>query len=644
MEYLNAENAYTDAVMKPSEALQQALYTEMRARIQEDDATVPEKEGPYFYYRRYRKNAQYPIYCRKQDSLTATEEVLLDVNALAKEQPYFQLGVCENSPDHRYLAYSADVDGSEAFTVRVIDLSNGTPLADQLMRTYYSLEWAHDSQTFFYTVLDKHHRPVQVYRHRLGEDPGQDALVYEEKDPRFFVSLTSSESGRFIYLCCHGNNMSEWYYLDRYRPASDFVLIEPRQRDHEYEVTDHGGYFYIRTNLSNARDFKVIKVDIEESTSDNWVDFIPHRPRTLITDLVAFHDYLVVSETTQALPQIRVIKLTDGKTELLQFDEEAYEVRVQPGREFATSMLRFAYSSLATPEQIFDYDMATGERTLRKQELVLGAFDRSNYVSRRLYAKGRDGSAIPISLCYRRDTPLDGRAPLVLYGYGSYGHSMPATFSRVRLSYLDRGFVYAIAHIRGGMELGYQWYEDGKLLKNRNTFDDYIACALHLIDNNFASKGEILGVGGSAGGMLMGAVANMRSELFKAVITHVPFVDVLSTMLDDTLPLTTMEYNEWGNPHDKETFEYMLTYSPYDNVEAQPYPHILVIAGLNDPRVTYWEPAKWVAKLRYLKTDDNLLLLKIHMDSGHAGASGRFDYLKEMAFDVAFALRVFGRC
>jgi oligopeptidase B len=643
MAYLKAENAYTDAVMESSKALQEVLYREMRARIQEDDTTVPEKEGPYFYYRKYRRDAQYPIYCRRHGSLTATEEVLLDVNGLAEGQSYFQLGLCTNSPDHRYLAYSADVDGSEAFTLRIIDLSTGKPLPEQLRRTYYSLEWTHDSETFFYTVLDEHHRPVRVYRHRLCEDPARDTLVYEEKDPRFFLSLARSESGRFIYLCSHGNNMSEWYYLDRCQPTSDFVLIEPRQRDHEYEVSDHGEYFFIRTNLGGARDFKVVKVDIDEPVSQNWVDFIPHRPGTLITALVPFQDYFVVCEITNALPQIKLIRLTDGKMELLHFDEEAYDVRVQPGREFATTTLRFAYTSLATPEQIFDYDMATGERSLRKQEPVLGDFDRNNYVSRRLYAKGRDGTDIPISLCHRHDTPLDGRAPLVLYGYGSYGHSIPASFSRVRLSYLDRGFIYAIAHIRGGMECGYQWYEDGKLLKKQNTFDDYIACAEHLINNNFASQGGILGVGGSAGGLLMGTVANMRPDLFKAIIAHVPFVDLVSTMLDDTLPLTTMEYNEWGNPHDKEMFEYMLTYSPYDNVQTHAYPHLLIITGLNDPRVTYWEPTKWVAKLRQAKTDSNLLLLKTHMDSGHAGASGRFDYLKEAAFDVTFALKVFGK-
>lgn len=643
LDYLNAENAYTDAVMGSTRSLQQTLFAEMRARLKEDDATVPEREGTYFYYRRYEKGAQYPIYCRKYQSLEAQEEIILDANVLAQGKPYFQLGVCENSPDHRYLAHSVDVDGSEEFVLRIKDLGTGELLREQIARTYYSLEWADDSRTFFYTVLDEHHRPVLVYRHCLGDNPAQDPLIYKETDPRFFVSLNRADSGRFIYLCCHGNNISEWHYIERCHPLGQFVLIEPRRPNHEYEVTDHGEHFYIRTNLGGARDFKIMKTAIGAATADNWTELIPYSPGTLITGITAFLDYLVITETAKAIPAIKLLRFADDTIEHLRFDEEAYDLRVLAGREYATSVLRFAYSSLVTPEQTYDHDMATGERVLRKQEPVLGGFDSANYYTRRLYAEGRDGVTIPISLCYRRDTPLDGAAPLVLYGYGAYGHSIPASFNRVRLSYLDRGFVYAIAHIRGGMDLGYHWYEDGKLLNKKNTFDDYIACAEHLIDNRFTGKGQILAVGGSAGGMLMGAVVNKRPELFKAVIAHVPFVDVVNTMLDDALPLTTMEYNEWGNPNDKQAFDYMLSYSPYDNVVRQSYPNMLIVAGLNDPRVTYWEPAKWAAKLRDLKTDDNLLLLKTHMDSGHAGASGRFDYLKEMAFDIAFALKAFER-
>lgn len=641
LDYLNAENAYTDAVMESTQSLQQTLFTEMRARLKEDDVTVPEREDTYFYYRRYERGAQYPIYCRKYQSLEAQEEIILDANVLAQGTTYFQLGVCENSPDHRYLAYSVDIDGSEEFVLRIKDLSTGELLPEQISRTYYSLEWADDSRTFFYTVLDEHHRPVYVYRHCLGDTPAQDPLIYKEADPRFFVSLSRSDSGRFVYLCCHGNNISEWHYIERRQPLGQFVLIEPRRPNHEYEVTDHGEHFYIRTNLGGARDFKIMKTEIDAATAHNWIELIPHNPGTLITGLTAFRDYLVIAEAVRALPGIRVLRFADGTIEQLRFHEEAYDLRVLVGREYATSVLRFAYSSLVTPEQTYDHDMETGERVLRKQEPVLGGFDSANYHTRRLYAEGRDGVAIPISLCYRRDTPLDGTAPLVLYGYGAYGHSIPASFNRVRLSYLDRGFVYAIAHIRGGMDLGYHWYEDGKLLNKKNTFNDYIACAEHLIDNRFTGKGQILALGGSAGGMLMGAVANTRPELFKAIIAHVPFVDVVNTMLDGSLPLTTMEYNEWGNPNDKQAFDYMLSYSPYDNVARQSYPNMLIVAGLHDPRVTYWEPAKWVAKLRDLKTDGNLLLLKIHMESGHAGASGRFDYLKEVAFDIAFALKAF---
>jgi len=641
MEYLTAENTYTDAVMKPTEELQAALYQEMRARIKEDDASVPQKEGAYFYYCRYEKGGQYPIECRKHDSLDNPEEILLDVNELAKERSFLEIGVCENSPDHRYLAYSVDPDGSEEYTIHIKDLATGDLLQDRIARTYDSLEWVNDSQTFFYTLLDEHQRPRQVYKHRVDSDSQQDELVYEEKDPRFFVSLSKSESGRFIYVACEGNNMSEWHYLDANNHDEALRLIEPRRKDHEYDVSDHDERFFIRTNINDAKDFKIVETAISTPTSDMWRDFIEHEPGRLITDFLVFKDYLAVEETHAGLPQIRVLALETSESRYIKFDDEVYDTALVPGREFDTSTLRFMYTSLAIPAQVYDYEMPSGQRTLRKEQEVLGDFHRGDYVSQRLFAKSSDGVNIPISILHRKETPLDGTAPLLLYGYGSYGSSIPASFSSTRFSYVNRGFVYAIAHIRGGMELGYDWYEGGKLIQKKNTFNDYIACAETLIQENFTAKNNILAVGGSAGGMLMGAVANMRPDLFKAIITHVPFVDVVNTMLDDTLPLTTMEYNEWGNPNDKEYFDYMLSYSPYDNVTKQDYPHMLIVCGLNDPRVTYWEPAKWTAKLRAMKTDHNLSLLKVHMDSGHAGASGRFDFLKEVALDVAFALMVF---
>lgn len=641
LDYLRAENAYCEAVMHSTEALQRRIYSELRARIKEDDASVPQKEGEFFYYRRYERGSEYAFHCRKRHSLDAPEEVLLDLQSLAAGRPYLQLGVNENSPDHRYLAYSLDLDGSESYTIAVKDLTSGELLPERIPRTYYSLVWTADSRSFYYTLLDAHHRPLRVYRHRLGDDPTQDLLIYEERDPRLFVSLLRSDSGRFVYLCCRGINMSEWLYLDRQDPVARPLPTEPRRPEHEYELTDHGEYFLIRTNVDGAKDFKVVRTPIIAPSSVHWRDFIPHRSGTLVTDLLAFRNHLVVSEMVGGLPHIRILSPEGEERRAVRFDEEAYDAYVLPGREFDTASLRFAYSSLSTPERIYDYDMNTGERLLRKEEPVLGDFDPADYETRRLHANAADGASVPISLCYRKGTALDGTAPLLLYGYGAYGHSIPARFSRLRLPYLERGFVYAIAHIRGGMELGYRWYEDGKLLNKKNSFSDYLACAEHLVAQNFTRAGQILAVGGSAGGMLMGAVANMRPELFKAIIAHVPFVDVVNTMLDETLPLTTMEYNEWGDPRDKLFFDYMLSYSPYDNVKRQRYPHMLIVSGLNDPRVTYWEPAKWVAKLRDLKTDDKLLVLKTHMDSGHAGASGRFEYLKEVAVDVAFALKVF---
>ncbi|MFQ5994443.1 MAG: S9 family peptidase [Acidiferrobacterales bacterium] len=638
--YLMAENAYTDAVMKTTSSLQQALYEEMRARIKEDDSTVPEKEGAYSYYRRYVAGGQYPIFCRMRQN--GSEEIALDANELAQGRPYLRLGVCHNSPDHRYLAYSLDLDGSEEFTLQIKDLTTGVSLEERIPKTYDSLEWANDSHTFFYTKLDRYHRPRQVYRHRLGDDPSTDALIFEEQDPRFFVSLSKSESNRFIYIASEGNNMSEWRYLDANDPNGVVLLIEPRSEEHEYDVTDNGDQFFIRTNVASAKDFKIVRTPITGPSASNWQDFIGHEPGRLITDLIAFRTYLVVSESSRAIPRIRVIHLPSGDNHYIEFGEGAYEIEARAGREFDATTLRFIYTSLAMPEQTYDYHMATRTRELLKQQTVLGGFDTSNYLSKRVYAKSSDGVEIPISLFYHKSVSLNGTAPLLLYGYGSYGNSIPPRFGHTRLSYVDRGFVYAIAHIRGGMEMGYQWYEDGKLLKKKNTFNDYIVCAEYLIEKKFTAKGQILAVGGSAGGMLMGTIANTRPDLFKAIIAHVPFVDVINTMLDDTLPLTTLEYNEWGNPNDEEYFNYMLSYSPYDNVKSHDYPHMLIISGMNDPRVTYWEPAKWTAKLRDTKTDDNLLLLKTHMDFGHGGASGRFDHLKEAALDVTFALKAFG--
>jgi len=641
--YLEAENAYTASQMADTEDLQAHLYQEMRARIKEDDATVPEKEGDWFYYTRFAKDGQYPIYCRRQGSTDGVEEVLLDVNALAEGKSHMRIGVRWNSPDHRWFGYSTDTDGSEEYTLRIKDLHTGKDLPEEIPNTYYSLAWANDSRTFYYTVLDENHRPVKVYRHNLGEDPGEDELVYEEQDPRFFVGVSGSASKRFIYIETHGNNMSEWWFLDADDPQARPRIVEPRRRDFEYSVVDHDDRFLIRNNGDGAKDFRVSEADIGSPAADGWRDFIPHEPGRLIRSLVASKRHLAVADRKGGLPGIQIVDLRSGASHRVAFDEPVYSTQPHSGREWDTTVLRLTYESMTTPNTVYDYDMVTRERVLRKQQEVLGGFEPSDYETRRVFAGGRDGAQIPVSVLFRRGLPLDGTAPLILYGYGSYGSITEAGFNSSRLSMVDRGYIFAIAHIRGGMEMGWDWYENGKLRKKMNTFTDFIDCADYLAREEYTRKGEITAIGGSAGGLLMGAVVNLRPELFRSVVAHVPFVDVVSTMLDDSLPLTTMEYNEWGNPNDPSDYAYIKSYSPYDNVCAQAYPNLLVTAGISDPRVTYWEPAKWTAKLREKRTNDKLLLLKTHMDSGHAGASGRFDHLKEIALDWAFVLKTYGK-
>ena len=642
LEYLKAENAYAEAVMQPTEELQRNLFAEMRGRIKEDDSTVPEKEGDYYYYTRFEEGKQYPIHCRKRLSQDAVEEILMDVNELANDKDYCRVARWENSPDHKWLAYSVDADGSERYTVFIKNLETDELLAEAIPNAYYSLEWANDSQTLFYDVLDENHRPVKVFKHRLGDAPSADELVYEELDERFFVHVIKSASRRFIYVSASGNNMSEWHFMEADDPRSGLTMIQPRHEDFEYDVTDHGVRFLIRNNGDGAKDFKVSETLISAPTLENWQDLVPHILGRPISGIAALQDHLILSYRIKGLPQVQIIKFSEGTAHDIAFEEEDYSVRIQEGREWDTSILRFIYTSLTTPATVYDYDIGTRERQFRKQTEVLGGFSSENYCARRLLAATGDGVEIPISVLYANGTPLDGSAPLYLYGYGSYGHVIDSEFGSARLSLVDRGFIFALAHVRGGMDLGWDWYENGKLLKKKNTFTDFIACAEHLIKEGYTAKGRIVASGGSAGGMLMGAVVNLRPDLFKAVIADVPFVDVLNTMLDDTLPLTTMEYNEWGNPKEQQFYEYIKSYSPYDNVRSQNYPHMLITGGISDRRVTYWEPAKWTARLRDLKTDDNLLLLKIHMDSGHAGASGRFDRLKEVALEYAFISKVFG--
>ena len=641
IEYLRAENAYTAAVMAPEEGLQERLYQEMRGRIKEDDSTVPEKEGEYYYYTRFEEGQQYPVHCRKHLSLDGPEEVLIDVNELAKGLDYCRVGNWENSPDHKWLAYSIDTDGSEKYTIVIKDLLSGELLDEAIPGSYYSLEWGNDSQTIYYDVLDENHRPVKIFKHHLGDEPSRDELVYEESDPRFFVGVMKSASKRFIFITSAGNNMSEWRFLESDVPDSELTLVEPRRQDFEYDVDHHGERFLIRNNGDGARDFKVSETPVSAPGSDNWEDFVPHVLGRPIAGFGVSQDYFVLYYRADGLPQVRIMDLSSGATHDMSLDEEDYSVRLQGNREWDSPVLRYSYASLTTPPTVYDYDMGTRQREFKKQVQVLGEFSSEKYQSRRVFATAADGTLVPISILYAKDTPLDGSAPLYLYGYGSYGLIIESDFGSARLSLVDRGYIFAIAHVRGGMDLGWDWYEGGKLLNKKNTFTDFIACAEHLIDEGYTMKGRVVASGGSAGGMLMGAVVNMRPDLFKAVVADVPFVDVLNTMLDSTLPLTTMEYNEWGNPEDRPFYDYIKSYSPYDNVMQQDYPHMLVTGGISDPRVTYWEPTKWTAQLREAKTDDNLLLLKIHMDSGHAGASGRFDRLKEVALEYAFILKVF---
>ena len=643
MEYLRAENAYTEAFLSPLQPLQSALYNEIRGRIKEDDNTVPEKEDDYYYYVRYEEGGQYPIHCRKQGSEDGPEEILLDVNKLAEGRDYTFLGSFANSPDHRLFAYGADFDGSEQFTIRVLNLATGETLPDTIPNTYYSLQWANDSRTFYYSVLDEHHRPVSIYRHTLGNDPADDELVYHEEDARFFVGVGKSNSRRFIYIGSGGNNMSEWRFLDANDPHAAPTLIEPRAPDFEYDVEDHDDRFFIRHNGNGARDFMLSTTSVTTPGWEHWTEFMAHEPGRPLLGLQSYREHLVVSCRRDGLPQVMVLRLSDGEVHYIAgVDEDDFAMSPRRGWEYDTTSLRFSYTSMKTPASVYDYDMVSRQRVLRKQQEIPSGYDGDQYETRRIWATARDGTPVPISLLMQKGAPVDGSAPLYLYGYGSYGITMEASFSISALSLVNRGFIYAIAHIRGGMEMGWDWYESGKLLNKRNTFNDFIDCAEHLIAEGYTSAGRIAAAGGSAGGMLMGAVVNARPDLFGCIVAHVPFVDVLNTMLDDTLPLTTMEYNEWGNPNNAEYYEYMRTYSPYDNVQAQDYPPMLVTGGISDPRVTYWEPAKWVAKLRATRTDHNPLLLKIHMDSGHAGASGRFERIKEVAEEYAFVLHAFG--
>jgi len=647
--YLEAENAYARAVMQPTEPLQEQLYQEMCARIQEDDSSAPQARRGYWYYSRFAAGQQYRFFCRKKGSLDAAEEILLDENALAVGQPYCQVLSFEPSPDHNLLAYSVDSTGSRVYDLYIKDLRSGDLLAGPIPQVATTVAWASDSRTLFYTIFDDAHRPYKLFRHTLGEEISADAQIWHETDESFMLRVTRSRSGAYLLLTISSQSTSEVRYLPADQPSAGFSIIQPRQPWLEYYVDHHDSRFLIRTN-HQARNFKLVEAPVSSPAKEHWREVIPHRADVLIESVLAFRDYLVVGERRQGLRQLRV-SAPDGLTDVryVPFPEPVYSViadlfvgSINP--EFDTDLLRLEYSSLVTPDSTVDYNMRTAAWNVMKVQEIPSGYDPAQYRSERLFATAPDGAQVPLSLVYRVGIPPDvgaapGQArPLLMQAYGSYGFSSEADFDTRRLSLLDRGFVIAIAHVRGGSELGRDWYDHGRLMHKKNTFTDFIACAEHLIAQGYTSSDRLAITGGSAGGLLVSAVLNMRPDLFRAAVARVPFTNVITAMLMPDLPLTVIEYEQWGNPSDPQAFEYMLSYSPYENVEAKAYPAILVRAGLTDLQVPYWDPAKWVARLRTLKTDPNPLLLVTNMSAGHSGSSGRFDHLREDALNYAFLL------
>ncbi len=635
---LEAENTYADRVLAATEDLQKWLVAEMRARIKEDDADVPVADGPFFYYDRHRQGGQHPIVCRKPLGGGA-EEILLDGDAAAQGKIFFDLAEAHASPDHTKLAWSSDDKGSELYSVKLRDLAAGTDRAETVTDTDGSLVWLRNSDGFYYVRVDANHRTAQVFRHRLGSDQAADELVVEEPDPAWFVHLRESSSRTHAVVSIEDHVSSECHLVDLADPAAKPRLVAPRTPELRYSVEPHGETLFLRTNADGAEDFKIVRAPAADPGRSKWVDEVPHQHGRMIVAMRLFKDYLVWLEREGGLPRIVCRHLAGGRDHAVSFDEEAFHLRFEENLGYESNILRFVYSSMTTPQETYDYDLATRERRLRKRQEIPSGHDPALYVTRRLFAQAPDGEMVPISILHRRDFRRDGTAPLLLYGYGAYGAAMPASFDAGRLSLVDRGFVYAVAHIRGGTDKGWHWYLDGKLANKPKTFSDFIAAARHLISENYTRAGRIVARGGSAGGMLMGAVANLAPELFAGIIADVPFVDVLNTMLDAELPLTPPEWLEWGNPiEDPKAFAAIRSYSPYDNVAAKAYPPILALGGLTDPRVTYWEPAKWVARLRATMTGGGPILLKTNMGAGHGGPAGRFERLTEIALQYAFAL------
>ena len=641
--HLEAENAYQAAFMADTAALRETLFAEMKGRIKEDDSSVPMADGDYAYGTAFRAGGEQPRYFRvPRDG--GPEEVLLDGDREAEGKAYFRIGGVDHSPDHSRLLWGADDKGSEFYTLRLRDLATGADAALEIADTGGGGVWDATGTGFFYTRLDANHRPSRVFHHRIGTDPADDRLVYEEPDPGFFLGVGGSRNRDFIYLSIHDHETSEYRLLPAADPTAAPRLVAPRETALQYDLEEGGDVFFVLTNADGARDFKIMTAPVSNPERANWTELVAHEPGRLILSVMGFRDFLVWLERREGLPRIVVRDRATGAEHAIAFDEEAYSLGLGGSLEYETDILRFSYSSMTTPAQVYDYDMRTRERRLLKTQEVPSGHDPDAYVTRRVMAPAADGETVPVSILHRRDIALDGSAPCLLYGYGSYGITIPAGFNTSCLSLVDRGFVYAIAHVRGGKDKGYEWYEAGKRDRKTNTFADFIAAARHLVAEGFTSHDRIVAQGGSAGGMLMGAVANMAPEDFGAIIAEVPFVDVLSTMLDDTLPLTPPEWPEWGNPiASAAEYRTIAAYSPYDNIAALPYPPILAVTGLTDPRVTYWEPAKWVARLRERSTSGNPVLFRINMDAGHAGASGRFARLEEVAYNYAFAIKMMNR-
>ena len=638
--YLEAENQYADACLKHTEPLQEQLFKEITGRIKQDDNSVPIKIRDYYHYTRFEEGKEYPIYCRKKHSLEADEEIILDGNALAEGYAFFDIGEVSLSEDDRLLAFSVDTVSRRIYTVYVKDLATGELVGEPIMGTSGNVVWASDNQTLFYGVKDETLRPCKIMRHRLGTNPKDDVTVFEETDETFVTYISKTKSRKYLIINSESTLSSECRILESDQPEGEFRVFQERQPDMLYGIDHYGEHFYIQTNADGAKNYKIMRTPVGQTGKQNWEEVVAPREQVMIEGFTIFNKFFVIEEREGGLVKIRV-KSWDGQTDYyIDFGEPAYTASVGANPDFDAVTVRYAYTSMTTPSSVFEWDMERCTKTLLKQQEIVGGYNPNDYVTERLLAPSHDGVLVPISIVYKRGLSKNGQNPLVLYGYGSYGSSMDAYFSLARLSLLDRGFVWAIAHIRGGEEMGRQWYEDGKMLHKKNTFLDFIACAEHLINMGYSSPQKMFAMGGSAGGLLVGAVVNMRPDLWKGVIAQVPFVDVVTTMLDESIPLTTGEYDEWGNPNEKEYYDYILSYSPYDNVEAKDYPAMLITTGLHDSQVQYWEPAKWAAKLRALKTDKNPLYLKTEMDYGHGGASGRFEGYKEVALEYAFMLDV----